>query len=98
FEGDGPVPTHRIRYEDLCANPEPILKETFQFLEEPWEEEVLKFYDTDHDKGNEDGRVSATRGFTVSQGNYRSWPDEVRTDAWSIVAPVAEALSYQDEA
>ncbi|NNE91112.1 MAG: sulfotransferase [Verrucomicrobiales bacterium] len=88
-------PTHRLRYEDMCTDPEGVFRPIFDFLDEPWEDSVLEFYDSDHDKGNEDGRASATRGFVVSKSNYNSWPEDLKTQCWEIVEPVASRLGYE---
>ena len=91
----GAVPCHVIKYEDLCERPKEILEPVFEFLDEPWEEGVLNFHEVAHDRGNEDGRVGATRGFSVSKGHYLGWPEEVRQRCWEIVAPVATGLGYR---
>ena len=84
-----------IRYEELCANAESVLRPVFSFLGEEWEDDVLRFYDFNHDRGNEDGRVNATRGFLQNSHNYMSWPGEAQEACWEIVAPVASRLGYE---
>lgn len=37
-----------IRYEDLVADPEPVLRGVLDFLEVPWDARVLRHADTDH--------------------------------------------------
>ncbi len=90
-----PAACHSVRYEDLCADPEGVLRAVFEFLEEPWEPEVLRFYAADHDVGREDGRVGATRSFEARSGRYRPWPAARQQECWEIVAPVAEPLGYR---
>lgn len=85
---------HTLRYEDLCDEPEPKVRAIFEFLGEPWEERVMSFYEQDHDKGNEDGRAGATRGFSVSKGHYEGWPAELKAACEPIAAPVLRALGY----
>ena len=38
---------HHIRYEELIERPEPILRSTFDYLGLSWDEQALKFYETD---------------------------------------------------
>jgi len=87
---------HAFRYEDLCDDPEPQVRAIFEFLDEPWEDQVMAFYEQDHDKGNEDGRVGATRGFSVSKGHYKDWPDALRAACDPIAESVLKALNYHD--
>lgn len=87
---------HALRYEDLCDKPEQIVRGIFEFLGEPWEDQVMAFYEQDHDKGNEDGRVGATRGFSVSKEHYKDWPAELRSACDPIAQPVLKALGYVD--
>ncbi len=87
----------RLRYEDLCRQPEATLRPLFEFLDETWEPDVLRFYEHTHDKGHEHGRVMATRGFELSAGHYRSWPGELRHACLEIIAPGLAALGYMVE-
>lgn len=87
----------RIRYEDLCASPTTVLPHMFTFLHEPWEPRVLEYYRFPHDKGKEDGRVAATRGFSVSKGHYVSWPDELYEKCLAIAQNELDLLGYSSD-
>lgn len=88
----------RLRYEDLCRQPEATLRPLFEFLDEAWEPAVLRFYEHAHDKGHEHGRVLATRGFELSARHYRGWSAELRQACLEIAAPGLDALGYSVEA
>lgn len=52
-----------LYYEDLMRSPEMTLRTLFQFLNETWDETVLRFNDSPHSTGSEDPIVRGTRGF-----------------------------------
>lgn len=97
FEARHPRQCHRLRYEDVCRSPEEQLRPLMEFLGEDWDDAVLEFYKQRHDKGNEHGRVVATRGFELSAENYRQWPETIRTRCFEIAAPGLIALGYDVE-
>jgi hypothetical protein len=39
--------TVELRYEDVIAEPEPTLRKLFEFLGEPWDDAVLRFYEVE---------------------------------------------------
>lgn len=84
-----------IRYEELCESPKVILPKLFNFLGEDWEEQVLKFYDFDHDKGPEHGRTIGTRGFKVSKDNYLTWPNSILKKCEQISGDLLKELGYE---
>lgn len=96
FEETYPLQCFRIRYEDLCIDPENLLKSLFYFVGEPWESQVLRFYDFPHDKGNEDGRIIGTRSISISYGHYLSWPNELKQECLSISKQNLKNLKYND--
>jgi hypothetical protein len=55
-----------LRYEDLVESPEPTLKRLFEFINEPWDPQVLKYY---QQKRNLAGESSAHQ---VSKPLYRT--------------------------
>ncbi|RME84888.1 MAG: sulfotransferase [Caldilineae bacterium] len=95
FQAAEPARCFSLRYEDLCAEPEGWLRPLFAFLDEPWDARVLEFYRFPHDKGLEDGRVAATRGFSISQGHYHDWPEELRRACLAVAADTLQALGYE---
>lgn len=94
FEAANPDKCFRMRYEDLCEQSEQLLRPMFQFLDEPWEEQVLEYYKFNHDKGAEDGRAAATRGFQISKDNYLEWSDELTKACTEVAKPVLDQLKY----
>ena len=94
FSEREPSSCYRIIYEEMCDRPVEILKPAFEFLGEAWEDNVLSFYEADHDRGFEDGRAGATRGFSVSKGTYKVWSEDLQRRCWEVVEPVATSLGY----
>lgn len=97
FEANHPDRCFRLTYEELCTNPERCLKALFEFLAEPWEPEVMDFYHFEHDMGKEGGRAISTKGFEISQGHYKTWPQEILQGCISIMDAKLRKLGYQDD-
>ncbi len=87
----------QIKYEALCSSPDSELKSLFAFVDEPWEPQVLTYYEFPHDMGAEDGRVMATRGIQPATSYYKNWPVELRDQCLEIAAPMLEKLGYASE-
>jgi hypothetical protein len=83
-----------IRYEDLCRAPEGTLRPVFNWLDEAWEDNVLRFNEQDHDLGKEAARTRSTVDFEIRTGGFKRWPEKVQAECWSIVAGVATTLNY----
>lgn len=62
-----------MKYEDLMSSPEFTLKRMFDFLDEPWEKDVLNFNKFNHGFGTEDPIVSGSKSFQPSIGNWKSF-------------------------
>ena len=95
FEAEVAERGHRLRYEDLGEHPEEVLQQVFQFLDEPWEEDVLEYWKRPHDKGHEHGRVLATRRIEARVGHYLGWNQELREACLDLAAPELEVLGYR---
>ena len=83
-----------IRYDGLCENPETVTRMLFEFLDEPWEPGVLRFWDFDHDQGLEDSRIRTTRSFSLSTGGYVDWPEYIVEACLNEVAVAATQAGY----
>ena len=58
------------RYEDLVVEPEPPLRELFDWLGEPWEERVLAFHEVHRDRGTDaevEGRTRSDQPMDASR-------------------------------
>jgi Sulfotransferase family len=97
FSAEHPDRCFRLDYEVLVDRPEETLKRLFEFLGEPWEPEVLRFYEFDHNFGTEDYTVAGTRGFIRSQGNWRGLSEEQLRAILPILRPAIDALGYSAE-
>lgn len=94
FEATNAERCHRLRYEDLCSEPEAKICAVLDFLGERWEDAVLRYHEQDHDVGHEDGRVVAMQGFRFSGDHYKSWPEQVLESALDVCSDSLRALGY----
>lgn len=63
------------RYEDLVLRPEPVLRDLFEWLDEPWSDQVLTFHEVHRARGT----PSQVEGWTHSDDPI----DVSRVDAWT---------------
>ncbi len=83
---------HRVRYEDLCLNPETVLRGTLSFLDLPFDEAVLSLEAPSENLGDTRGRTE------IVGGNSGKWRETfaARTIARieEITAPMARSVGY----
>ena len=85
-----------LRYEELAQSPEPVARQIFEFLGEPWEPQVLEYYKQEHDVGGlEDAIASGSRGFQPSMHNYLKLPAELVQGMKREAGEMLEKLGYQ---
>ncbi len=97
FENKYPEQTHRVKYEDLCENPEAILTSMLGFLGESWESEMLEYYKFEHDYGAEDGKVGSSRKIARSTHDYSTWDPENLRLSVEKTSVVGSVLGYDLE-
>jgi hypothetical protein len=83
-----------IRYEELTKNPKPILKSLFEFLGEPWEEDVLKYNKFEHDPGFEDPKITNYNRIQPNSGNYKRWPIDLQNEVYKEGHILLKKLGY----
>ena len=88
---------HRIYYEKYAADPKKHLPPLFEFLGEPWEPQVLKFNEQQHDFGLQDDIIAATKTFKPRIGNYKSWDKEELDGAMQFAATPLGKLGFDVE-
>lgn len=86
-----------LKYENLCADPKPLLLKLFDFLGEEWEEGVLKWYQKGHDRGDEDIKARRQRGIQISFGNFKKWPEELQEKLKNKSADLHKKLGYDSK-
>jgi Sulfotransferase family len=84
----------QIRYEELTATPEPVLRSVFEFVGEPWESAVLQYNSLRHHSGFEDHEVVRKSRIRANSGRYRSWPEQIVEDVTSACQPTLRFLGY----
>ena len=85
---------HLIRYEALTADPEPVLRGLFDFLDEPWEPEVLSYNAFAHDQGAEDAKVGQFERIEKNSSAYRAWPEETIDQVCRTAEPMLHRIGY----
>jgi hypothetical protein len=62
-----------VRYEDLVIHTEPTLKKVLHFIEEPWDDRVLDYYQVDRDLSVPDANEPNVGKplFTSSMGRWK---------------------------
>lgn len=94
FESLHPESCHRLRYEDLCDQPEAELQRMFEFLGCDYEPSVLEYYRFDHDFGAEDGKVSTTRTIQRSSSSPEDWDPAVLEYVTKTTQEMAAKAGY----
>lgn len=88
----------RIRYEDLCASPEPALRRILSFLEIPWNADVLEYDGAAQDRGKEGAKALGLSSFQPGMADpLRGWQQRELNDLqslWTLVEPTASQLQY----
>lgn len=84
-----------MRYEDLTAEPAPTLGAMFEWLDEPWEPEVMEYGRFPHDAGFEDPDVRRHRRIVPNTGKYREWPAELQVRVREACEPMLSRLGYR---
>jgi hypothetical protein len=95
FEAAHPEQCFRLRYEDYTSEPSGKLKPLFDFIGEPWEDEVLDFTAKTHDFGLQDSKILETKRFQPNIGKYKEWPEDELVRATEIAGPTLQKLGYQ---
>ena len=88
---------YSLKYEDLCTKTTLLMRELFDFLEEDWEDGVLKWYEKGHVRGHEDIKARRQRGIKFSFGNYRDWPENLEQELKERAASLHELIGYDPE-
>ncbi len=95
----------RLRYEDLISQPEEWVHRICQFLNEPFDEQMLRFFETeDAKKGGQlsESWVNHTRPIMSNNfGKYRKSlrQEEIRwieAEAWQLMETLGYELEYPD--
>ncbi|MEM6749777.1 MAG: sulfotransferase [Planctomycetota bacterium] len=94
FEAEHPDRCYALRYERLMQDPEPVLREAFEFLGEPWDPCVLRFNDKQHDMGVGDSEAQVFRTFRPSVNNWAHWTEAMRQRGRAVLGEHLDALGY----
>ena len=89
----------QVRYEQLCAEPERELRRVFEFLDEPFENQVLEFHQHPHDQwiGLQDGKAARSSGFEVNSGIWRNEDPDLVSGMRRAAGEMLQRLGYLDD-
>ncbi len=89
------------RYEDLLTSPEPVLRELFGWLGEPWSDQLLAFHEVHSDRGTDVEVEGATRSDRpLDASRLDAWTTTMTPERWARlhkkrVAALCRLLGYQ---
>ncbi len=95
FQEAHPEAGYVIRYEELTTAPEVALKPMFEFLNEPWEPEVIDYDRFPHHAGFGDPDVKRRKTVEPNSGKYKSWPEETQRQVRQACGEMLQTLGYE---
>ncbi len=87
---------HLISYEKLTTEPEVVLSNMFEFIDEPYESEVIMFNKAEHEYGFEDHKINKHVGITNNSGRYHEWSDDIIDRLLDVIRPMLHQFNYED--
>jgi len=82
------------RYEDLVGDPEPPLRELFDWLGEPWEDRVLAFHEVHRDRGTDSEVEGRTRSdLPMDTSRIARWTNAVEEPERALLHQQTHALA-----
>ena len=96
LEGRRPSQCFPLRYEDLCAIQEPLVRELLAFLGEPWDDNVMQWHKKGHETqgGMMDKSAMRTIGFQPNIGSHRTLPQDLQDRLLGIARGTLAELGY----
>lgn len=89
------------RYEDLVTRPEPVLRELFEWLGEPWSDQLLSFHEVHRTRGTAAEVEGATRSDKpIDPSRIGAWAEALDADRFARlrrgrVGRLARLLGYR---
>jgi hypothetical protein len=85
-----------LRYEELTTQPETVMRRALGFVDEAWEEQVLRFHESPHDHwiGLQDSKAASSTGFEPRIGTWRSKPQDVIDAMLAQAGAMLDRLGY----
>jgi len=93
-----------VIYEDLVRDPEPNLRQIAEFIEIPFDERMVRFYEnvddrialeTPPEEVAPDGRIVSTEERMKIMENLKRPPDPTRIDRWKTEMPAADIAKFE---
>jgi hypothetical protein len=93
-----PESVHQIRYKDLLQNPKSVVREMCDFLEIPFEKEMLYYYETDEAQAAaESAEVFENLTSPIMSDNHDKFHQQLPDDEVCLVEKIAaDQLAYFD--
>jgi protein-tyrosine sulfotransferase len=83
-----------LDYELLTSQPEPVLRQMFDFLDIPWSPLVLDYGQLPHDYGFEDRKIERMPKIVPNFGGFLAWPAEERQRLAVVAQEAMHLLGY----
>lgn len=87
----------RLNYEHLVADPKTELTRVLTFLDEEFDEAMLRFGEGKHNFGTEDPMIRGTTDLRLSSQNWRAMPDETKQRLQAGLRDLVIDLGYDPE-
>jgi len=90
-----------LRYEDLVADPEPVLRALLRFLGEPWSPDLLRHHEVQRERGAPRLAEGGTRtGDAIDPARNARWLEELsaaqRRELAEVTAPLRQVFGYRE--
>jgi len=85
FQAAHPAICHEVRFEELTADPERVVRGVVEFLGEPWEPGMMDYQSFPH-YGLGDYKTPGHRTIRKNSKNYTAWPEDQRRAISELLA------------
>lgn len=85
-----------INYERLVKDPEQQTKALCAFLNEPWDDAMIRPWDFDHNFGTEDPIARSKKRFELSSQNWKALAPSQRETMVDILGNLSQSLGYDN--
>lgn len=87
---------HALHYEDLVNDSEIVTRKLCDFLDEPWDDAMIRPWDFMHNFGTEDPIARSRKKFELSKDNWKAFKKEEREILARYLGEVSVKLGYSN--
>lgn len=82
------------RYEDLVLDPEPVMRELLEWLDEPWSQRVLEHHVVHKERGTPEKVEGRTRSSDpIDVGRITKWTADMDDEGYAVMRAKADTLA-----